>query len=238
MNDLENLNKKRVNQKQILDKFIDRPVHFLIKHKVSPNILSLIGFLLTLGATSLLAINVIYNYFWFAWLVPFLIFWAGAFDVFDGAVARRTGKMTKTGAFIDSNLDRLSDALLILGLIYGGFVNFLIGYLIMFLIIMISYIRAKAENENIDMRGVGFMERAERLILIMVALSIETWVYHFSALFTGEPWIVFNPFISSTPITWFFLFFILIFLILLIITIFQRLIYTYKSLSKEVNQKH
>jgi len=105
------------------------------------------------------------------------------------------------------------------------------------LIIMISYIRARAENEGIDMRGVGFMERAERLILIMVALSVETWIYHFSTLINGTPWIVFNPIISSTPITWFFLFFILGFIILLIITIVQRLIYTFKSLTKAETQK-
>jgi len=237
LSDLENLNKKRVNQKHLLEKFINRPINFLIKHNFSPNILSLIGFLLSLGATFLIALNFIHNFFWFAWLVPFLIFWAGAFDVFDGAVARKTDKMTKTGAFLDSNLDRLSDAILILGLVYGGFVNFLLGYLIMFLIIMISYIRARAENEGIDMRGVGFMERAERLILIMVALSVETWIYHFSTLINGTPWIVFNPIISSTPITWFFLFFILGFIILLIITIVQRLIYTFKSLTKAETQK-
>ncbi|MFX1311666.1 MAG: CDP-alcohol phosphatidyltransferase family protein [Promethearchaeota archaeon] len=237
MSDLENLNKKRVNQKQLLDKFIDRPVNFLIKHKFSPNILSLIGFLLTLGASVLIALDFIHNFFWFAWLVPFLIFWAGAFDVFDGAVARKTGKMTKTGAFLDSNLDRLSDALLILGLIYGGFVNFLLGYIVMFLIIMISYIRARAENEGIEMRGIGFMERAERLILIMVAMSIETWIYHFSVFVSRTPWIVFNPIISSIPITWFFLFFILGFIILLIITIYQRLLYTFKCLNKIQAQK-
>ena len=53
---------------------------------------------------------------------------------------------------IDSNLDRLSDAVIILGLIYGGFVHFLLGYVIMFLIIMISYIRARAENEVINLK--------------------------------------------------------------------------------------
>ncbi len=238
MSDLEHLNKKRVNQKQLLDKFIDRPVNFLIKHNFPPNILSFIGFLLSVGAAFLIAIDFIRNFFWFAWFVPFLIFWAGAFDVFDGAVARKTGKMTKTGAFLDSNLDRLSDATLILGLVYGGFVNFLLGYFMLFLIIMISYIRAKAENEGIDMRGVGFMERAERLILIMVALSVETWIYHFSALIMGTPWIVYNPFISSAPVTWFFMFFIMGFIVLLIITLCQRLVYTFKSLSKLDAQKN
>ena len=73
---------------------------------------------------------------------------------------------------------------MIFGLIYGGFINSLCGYFILFLVLMISYIRARAENEGIDMKGVGFMERAERLIILMVALSIETWVYHFSGLLT------------------------------------------------------
>lgn len=232
LSDLEQINKKRANQKQFINKFIDGPVNFLIKHNFTPNILSFIGFLFSLGAAFLIAINIIYKFFWFAWLVPFLMFWAGGFDVFDGEVARRTGKMTKTGAFLDSNLDRLSDAIMIFGLIYGGFINYTLGYFIMFLILMISYIRARAENEGIDMKGIGFMERAERLIILMVALSIEIWIYHFSDLITGTRWLVFNPFITSTPVTWFFLFFILGFVILLIITIIQRLIFTFKSLSK------
>lgn len=232
MSDLEYRNKKRANQKQLINKFIDHPVNFLIKHKFTPNILSFIGFLFSLGAAFLIAINFIYNFFWFAWLVPFLMFWAGGFDVFDGEVARRTGKKTKSGAFLDSNLDRLSDAIMIFGLIYGGFINFIFGYFIMFLILMISYIRARAENEGLDMKGVGFMERAERLIILMIALSIETWIYHFSGLLTGTHWLVFNPLISSAPITWFFLFFILGYTILLIVTISQRLVFTFKFLNK------
>ncbi|MFX0105127.1 MAG: CDP-alcohol phosphatidyltransferase family protein [Candidatus Hodarchaeota archaeon] len=237
MSDLEHHNKKRANQKQLVNKFIDGPVNFLIRHNFTPNILSFIGFLFSLGATFLIAINFIYNFFWFAWLVPFLMFWAGGFDVFDGEVARRTGKLTKTGAFLDSNLDRLSDAIMIFGLIYGGLINFVLGYFIMFLILMISYIRARAENEGIDMKGVGFMERAERLIIIMVALSIETWVYHFSGFITGTPWLVSNPLITSIPVTWFFLFFVIGFTLLLIITLVQRLIFTFKSLSKVDAQK-
>ena len=232
LSDLEDLNKKRINQKELLDRFIDGPVKFLIKNNFSPNILSFIGFLFSLGAAFLIGFNFLYDFFWFAGLVPFLMFWAGAFDVFDGEVARRTGKITKSGAFLDSNLDRLSDALLILGLIFSGFINYILGYFIMFLIIMISYIRARAESEGLDMRGVGFMERAERLIILMVALSVETWIYHFSYIITGIRWTVLIPLITSIPVTWFFLIFILGFILLLIITVCQRLMYTFKSLSK------
>lgn len=232
MSDLERPNKKRVKQKKLLEKVIDRPVKFLIKHDITPNILSFLGFLCSIGAAFLIAIGFIHHFFWFAWLVPFLMFWAGAFDVFDGEVARRTGKMTKTGAFLDSNLDRLSDAILILGLIYSGLLNFLLGYIIMFLIVMISYIRARAENEGIVMKGIGYMERAERVISLMFALILETWIYFFSKFMTGKPWTTLNPLITSVPVSWFFLFFILIYILLLIITIGQRLLFTFKSLGK------
>jgi len=237
LSDLEHRSVKRENQKQLLNKFIDPPINFLIKHNFTPNTLSFIGFLFSLGASFLIAINFIYKFFWFAWIVPFLMFWAGGFDVFDGEVARRTGKITKSGAFLDSNLDRASDAIMIFGLIYGGFINFFYGYIIMFLVLMISYIRAKAESEGLDMKGVGFMERAERLIILMVALVIETWIYHFSKYITGTHWIVLNPFITSIPVTWFFLFFIIGYSILLLITIIQRLVFTFKSLNKVDAQK-
>jgi archaetidylinositol phosphate synthase len=148
------------------------------------------------------------------------MFWAGAFDVFDGEVARRTNNISKSGAFLDSNLDRLSDAILVLGLILGGYFNYIIGFTILFLIIMISYIRARAENEGIEMKGVGFMERAERLIILWLGFITEFWVYFLSNLVYG------------TPFTLFFPIFTIFFIGLLILTIIQRLIFSFKSLSK------
>jgi archaetidylinositol phosphate synthase len=147
------------------------------------------------------------------------MFWSGAFDVFDGEVARRTGVISKSGAFLDSNLDRLSDALLVLGLILGGYVNFVVGFVILFLIIMISYIRSRAENEGIDMKGVGFMERAERLIILWFAFITEYWIYFLSKLYYG------------TPFPFFFPVFTLLFVGLLLLTIIQRLLFSFKELS-------
>jgi len=158
-----------------------------------------------------------------AWIVPFVFFWAGAFDIFDGEVARRTENNSKSGAFLDSNLDRLSDAVIVFGLIIGGYFgyfNYIIGFAILFLIIMISYIRARAENEGIDMKGVGLMERAERLIVLFFAFILEFWIFYLSNLFFG------------TPFTLFFPIFTVIFIGLLILTIIQRLIFSFKSLSK------
>jgi archaetidylinositol phosphate synthase len=148
------------------------------------------------------------------------MFWAGAFDVFDGEVARMTHEISNSGAFLDSNLDRLSDAVIVLGLVIGGYYNYIIGFVILFLIIMISYIRARAENEGIYMKGVGFMERAERMIILFFSFIVEFWIYFLSNLFYGAPFELFFPI------------FTIIFIGLLILTIAQRLIFSFKELSK------
>ncbi|MEJ2294326.1 MAG: CDP-alcohol phosphatidyltransferase family protein [Candidatus Lokiarchaeota archaeon] len=220
MSEEEFLNEKRKHQKQFLLKFIDKPVNFLVRHHVAPNTLSLFGFLCSLGLAFFIAMDGLHFSFWFAWIVPFLLFWAGAFDVFDGEVARRTHQKSKAGAFLDSNLDRLSDSFIIIGLILGNYVDYYVGYLLLFLTIMISYVRAKAENENIEMRGVGFMERAERLIILLFAFIIEFWVYYLSNLYLGY------------KITLFFPIFIILYICLLILTMVQRISFSVKNLRK------
>ena len=223
MSEKELVNNKRVNQRKILDRFIDQPVNYLIKHKFTPNIISYLGFLFSVCVGFCLAIGVIHN-FWLSWTIPFFMFWAGAFDVFDGEVARRTNNLSKSGAFLDSNLDRLSDAVIILGLIFSNLINYIIGYIVLFLVIMISYIRARAENEGIDMRGVGFMERAERIIFLWFAFIIEFFIYYFTDLILG------------TPFTLFFPTFILVYIGLLFTTVLQRLIFSFKSLKVDETQ--
>jgi phosphatidylglycerophosphate synthase len=214
---------KRQNQRRILDKFIDRPVKFLIKKNLSPNFLSYIGFLFSVSTAFFIYIGALHFPIWLAWIVPFLMFWAGAFDVFDGEVARRTGHHSRAGAFLDSNLDRLSDTIIILSLTFGNYtpklIDYLSGYIILFLIIMISYIRARAENEGVDMKGVGFMERAERLIIMWLAFIAEFWIFYLSTLY-------------GFPFRWFFPIFAFVFIGLLSLTILQRFLYSLKSLRK------
>lgn len=224
---------KRVRQKEILhryNKYIDKPVKFLIKHNITPNEISSLGFLITLTAAFLVAIGIIYYSILFAWIVPFLLGVAGAFDLFDGEVARRTDKETKAGAFLDSNLDRISDAVFILGMIYGGLVNYLLGYIILFLMIMISYTRSRAENEGITMKGVGFMERAERIIFLLFVLLFEIWYYFLSLLILGSVITISIPIITKIPVTPIFFIGILVYTIALLITVIQRIIYTFKIL--------
>jgi len=234
LNEIEDID-KRTRQREFSNRFIDLPVKFLIKHNITPNRISFIGLLFTSVASLLLAIYGLYFSLWLSWIIPAILSIAGAMDLFDGEVARRTESETQSGAFLDSNLDRLSDAIFILGLIYGGLISYILGYIILFLVIMISYIRSRAENEGIDMEGVGFMERAERILFIIFAIIGELIFYFISDLSFGEPITIFIPFITSVPVSPVFFISIIIFTFGLIYTVFQRLGYTFKTL-KNLNQ--
>jgi len=229
VNDIEE-STKRTRQREISRRYIQIPVDFLIKHNITPNKISLIGFILSLIGSLLIAFGWMYAFLWFSWLVPAFIGLAGTFDLLDGEVARRTGKETPAGAYLDSILDRLSDALLILGLIYGGLIDYLLGYIILFLVIMISYTRSRAENEGVNMIGIGKMERAERILFLLFTIMIELIFYFSTELIFGEPITVFIPFITRVPVTPIFLIGIIIFIFTLVYTIIQRLSHTFKYL--------
>src|SRR6056297_2338861 len=102
----------------LLPKFINKPVNFCVKHNITPNQISIMGFLLSSAAAVTLSLPEVffYNYtkisegFWWWWAcVPGWLFFLGAYvDALDGSVARETGLESKFGGFFDSTLDRLS----------------------------------------------------------------------------------------------------------------------------------
>jgi CDP-diacylglycerol--glycerol-3-phosphate 3-phosphatidyltransferase len=101
-----------------------------------------------------------------------MILLAGACDVFDGAVAKSTGKVSDFGAFFDSCLDRYSDIVLLGGAgfyyaVNGPRRNLLLALLAIGGSILTSYSRARAENIGLSCK-VGFWERAERTFMIML----------------------------------------------------------------------
>lgn len=99
-----------------------------------------------------------------AWL---LIGVVGLLDVLDGAVARAKGTAGRPGALLDSALDRYTDSVILLYFYWA--VPPLITYASLVGTFLISYVRARAESLGLSMRGVGFMERAERLIYLICA---------------------------------------------------------------------
>lgn len=146
-----------------LGHFLDKPLSPIARHiAISPNVLSLTGFALTVTAAVLIPFHTEAG--------GFMILVGGLFDLFDGVVARANGKDTKFGALFDSTLDRYADAALFLAvmlLLFRG--NDLIG--VLFAIgglvgaFLVSYVRARAEGLGIDC-NVGLIERPERIVLL------------------------------------------------------------------------
>jgi phosphatidylglycerophosphate synthase len=98
----------------------------------------------------------------------------GALDLIDGAVARYSGKASEFGAVLDSVIDRASDTLVYAGAIYyfhtvGSSLYVALGALALGGSIGVSYARARAENVIPECR-VGFAERGERIVLLMLGL--------------------------------------------------------------------
>lgn len=181
-----------------LGHFLDTPLSHIAKRiPFSPNTLTFTGFLITVSAAIIIPISIR--------LGGILILIGGIFDVIDGVVARTRGKATKFGAFLDSVLDRYSDAFLFLALSWYFIAKSnLIGvYLSLGTLVgafLISYARARAEGIG-ESCHTGIMERPERIILLAFA-AITGWLL---------------------PILW-------IMLILTHITVFQRIYHVWRIL--------
>lgn len=103
-----------------------------------------------------------------------LILISGAFDAVDGAVARVSNKVTRAGAFLDSNLDRLVEMAIYLGIGIGAPGLFAISFLTFGLSMMVSYSRARAEGLSGGTRpkGVEIGERGVRLAVLFLLLLL------------------------------------------------------------------
>jgi archaetidylinositol phosphate synthase len=97
-----------------------------------------------------------------------LLLISGFFDIVDGSVARVMKKSTTKGAFLDSNFDKVSEALIFIGIAIGGLSNPILAMIALSTSILVSYLRAKAESLGIDLKGVGIGERTERLLILSI----------------------------------------------------------------------
>lgn len=114
---------------------------------------------------------------YFGWAIILLIL-TGAHDLLDGAVAKASQRASQRGNFFDSVVDRVSDAALLGGVAFylerhhpGELV--LLPFALLTTFFLISYQRSKAESLGLSAKG-GMMERAERLVLLGVALLSPT----------------------------------------------------------------
>lgn len=135
--------------------------------RISPNLLTLTSLIPTALATYYLANGRLT-------VAGLWIIAAGFFDVIDGAVARALDRMTPFGAVLDSVTDRASDAFIYVGAVLYFYRIQEPFYVFLTMValagaLMVSYTRARAENTVIDCK-VGFAERGERMVLMLLAL--------------------------------------------------------------------
>ncbi len=146
----------------------------LAKTPLTPNCITWLGFSLAVGA----AVLVVTGHLLAA---GFLVLLGGFCDMLDGAVARLTGRATRFGAVLDSTLDRLAEAAILLGILviyaHGQLVaeSLLVG-LALLGSFMVSYLRARVEALGIECR-VGLFTRAERVIVLALGLLLSQFAY-------------------------------------------------------------
>ena len=102
-------------------------------------------------------------------LAPVFLLISGFCDALDGALARIYGETTTFGGFLDSLLDRYADAFVLCGIILGGLCHPFWGLTALTGSLLVSYVRARAEAKEIKMEAVGITERAERILIIVIA---------------------------------------------------------------------
>lgn len=138
---------------------------------ITPNTITVIGVLTTLVASIMVGAG------WL--LLGAAVLTAGSLlDAVDGALARAQGGGTAFGSFLDSTLDRVSEAILYIG-VAGWFLfgrtepawPVLLTFVALAGSFMVSYSRARAEGIGLT-ASVGLAPRTERLVLVIVGISI------------------------------------------------------------------
>ena len=103
-------------------------------------------------------------------------------DVVDGAVARQTGKVSASGGYFDTIVDRYIEAVIIFALLFVELPNFLIEsklwlFAYFFGSFMTTYVKACAKEKDLietELVG-GFLGRAERMIFLILGMLLTTF---------------------------------------------------------------
>ncbi len=151
-----------------------------------------------------------------------LLLISGFIDALDGAVARATGKTSVFGGVLDSICDRYSDAIVLFGIILGGWVSPFWGIVALVGSLLVSYARARAEAAGVTQLGIGIAERPERLIIIMFVtlfqyLTILSILFAPPSFYGLDNWIAYG---------------VVLIAILAHVTVIQRTVAAYRALSR------
>ena len=185
---------------------------------VTPNHITIVAFLINMGA----AVLVVFDHY--VWAASVFI-GASLLDLVDGSLARRTGKTTPFGSFLDSTLDRLSEGAMFAAIAYRlaidegvasqrmRGVNVALVVLALLGSVTVSYTRARAESLGVECK-VGLASRFERIFLICTGLYLVGGGLYLDAL----PYAIY------------------VILALTMFTVIQRVVHTYRQLAIKEKQ--
>lgn len=173
----------------------------LSKCRIKPNTLTGLGLAINIIAAAVIATNHLLA-------SGLLVLLAGLFDILDGALARSTKQSTRFGALLDSTFDRLSEAVLLLGILAlylesGNTIEITVIFLALIASFLTSYVRARAEGLGLECH-VGLFTRTERVIILALGL-------------------LFNQILIA----------LLILVVLALVTVGQRLVYSRQETAKK-----
>lgn len=137
------------------------------KAGLTPNAVTLVGFLLTLTASVCYAEEL--GTGWLLIGAVFALLVGAYFDAVDGAMARRYHLASKMGGILDSVLDRVGEIALYAGLAIGSLIPGWLSLWALSASLMVSYVRARVDIEGVKLKGVGLAERPERLLILLIA---------------------------------------------------------------------
>ncbi len=204
--------------------------HWLGSKNANPNWLTTLGFLLSIVCAFEIASGSLVT-------GGLLVLVSGLFDTIDGAVARKTGRVTRFGALYDSTMDRYSEVTVYFGLGFYliGHGYYLTSVAAVFAIggsIMVSYVRARAETLGFK-ANVGLTRRQERVVILGVGLVLNAFDPYFKSVLVpilsgifGKDFI-YPPFAVAVTVV--------ILAVLTNLTAIQRIYYVYEQF-KEKNQ--
>ncbi len=149
-------------------------VSLLARTGVTPNTLTVISFLGSAGAAALVVTGHLFA-------AGFVLLAGSFFDILDGALARATNQVTRFGGVLDSTLDRLAEALVLIATAVvfardADVAGVAVASLALIGSFLVSYVRARAEGAGIECE-VGILTRPERVVLLALGLLLSSFSY-------------------------------------------------------------
>jgi CDP-diacylglycerol--glycerol-3-phosphate 3-phosphatidyltransferase len=157
---------------------------FLARLGLTPNTITILGFLMTAAVAVVLATGR-------TQLAGVLLIGTLAFDAVDGTLARLMGTTSRFGAFLDSTLDRWAEVVIYAALVWvflkGGQDNgVLLAVAALATSVMVSYTRARAEGAGFQCKE-GLLTRFERIVILIAGLIFNQviWALAIIAILAG-----------------------------------------------------